>query len=82
MFITGTYNLAQDYNMMLDKSIIDCFEEVPVSQQTLAELIASMETTSPSTTSTAAAAPAAAPAAGRDRSSSKKGGRRALKKRR
>jgi hypothetical protein len=39
MFLTNVYDLSKDYNMMLDKTVIDCFEETQISQTVLAEII-------------------------------------------
>ena len=59
MFITGqTYDLSKDYNMMLGKNLIDCFEEVPVPQETLAHLMASIDAAAKVATEPAAAAAA------------------------
>ena len=37
--INNIHDLSKDYNMMLDKTIIDCFEEIPISQTVLNNII-------------------------------------------
>ena len=39
MILTTVYDLSKDYNMMLDKNVIDCFEETQISQETIANII-------------------------------------------
>jgi hypothetical protein len=39
MYTTTIYDLAKDCNMMLDKNLIDCFEEIPIESEQLEELI-------------------------------------------
>ncbi len=39
MYVTTVYDLAKDCNMMLDKSLIDCFEEITIDSEQLEELI-------------------------------------------
>lgn len=39
MFLTNVYDLSKDYNMMLNNNIIDCFEEVPISQEVIDDII-------------------------------------------
>lgn len=39
MYVTTVYDLAKDCNMMLDKNLIDCFEEVKIDSEQLDELI-------------------------------------------
>ena len=39
MYYTTVYNLSSDYNMMLNKNIIDCFDETTISQTTLNDII-------------------------------------------
>lgn len=39
MYTTTIYDLAKDCNMMLDKTLIDCFEEIPIESEQLEELI-------------------------------------------
>ena len=43
MFISTIYDIKQDYNMMLDSSLIDCFEETPIDNDILTNLIDSIE---------------------------------------
>jgi len=39
MYVTTVYDLAKDCNMMLDKSLIDCFEEITIDSEELEELV-------------------------------------------
>ena len=39
MYVTTVYDLAKDCNMMLDKSLIDCFEEIKIDSEQLDELV-------------------------------------------
>ncbi len=44
MFITGTtYDPTKDYNMMLDKTLLDCFEEVPIRHEAFADILKEYE---------------------------------------
>lgn len=39
MFLTTVYDLSRDFNMMIDKNVVDCFEENQLSQEVLSEII-------------------------------------------
>ena len=39
MFITNIYDASNSFNMMLNKNIIDCFEEKQVDQSILTDII-------------------------------------------
>ena len=39
MFLTNVYDMSSSYNMMLNKNIIDCFDETTISQTTLNDII-------------------------------------------
>jgi hypothetical protein len=39
MFLTTVYDLSKDYNMTLGKELIDCYDEVPISQEMLLQII-------------------------------------------
>ena len=39
MYFTTVYNLSSDYNMTINKNIIDCFDETTISQTTLNDII-------------------------------------------
>jgi hypothetical protein len=39
MILTSVYDLSKDYNMMLNKNVIDCFEENEISQETISDII-------------------------------------------
>jgi len=39
MFLTNVYDMSSSYNMMLNKNIIDCFEEKQVDQTILTDII-------------------------------------------
>ena len=39
MYFTTVYNLSSDYNIIINKNIIDCFDETTISQTTLNDII-------------------------------------------
>ena len=43
MYITTIYDIKKDYNMMLDSSLVDCFQEIEMDQEVLSDMIEVIE---------------------------------------